>query len=80
MQMANAAGRTENRCTSPGSGYDHVSHEHDSYSWTTEVDGNSWRVRINDFPDELIYSMMIGSENAGDFHNWPETWQRSSDA
>jgi len=22
---------------------------------------------------------MIGSENAGDFHDWPETWQRSDD-
>jgi uncharacterized protein YjaG (DUF416 family) len=49
------------------------------YPWETEVDGNSWRVRINDFPDEFMYSLMIGSENAGDFHDWPETWQRSSD-
>jgi hypothetical protein len=44
------------------------------------VDGNSWRVRVNDFPDELMYSLMIGSDNAGDFQDWPETWQRSSDA
>ena len=26
-----------------------------------------------------MYSLMIGSENARDFHDWPETWQRSSD-
>src|SRR5580765_950206 len=26
------------------------------------LNGNSWRVRINDFPDEPIYSLMIGSE------------------
>jgi hypothetical protein len=50
------------------------------YPWAAEVDGNSWRVRVNDFPDELMYSLMIGSENAGDFHDWPETWQRNSDA
>jgi len=24
-------------------------------------------VRINDFPDEFIYSLTIGSENASDF-------------
>jgi len=24
-------------------------------------------VRIKDFPDEFIYSLMIGSETAGDF-------------
>jgi uncharacterized protein YjaG (DUF416 family) len=50
------------------------------YPWAAEVDGNSWQVRINDFPDELMYSLMIGSENVGDFHDWPETWQRSVDA
>jgi hypothetical protein len=40
-----------------------------------------WRIRINDFPDELMYSLMIGGENAGDFHfhDWPETWRRSDD-
>jgi len=27
-----------------------------------------------------MYSLMIGSDNAGDFHDWPETWQRSSDS
>jgi hypothetical protein len=24
------------------------------------------------------FDLMIGSENAGDFHDWPETWQRAS--
>jgi hypothetical protein len=37
-------------------------------------------VRIKDFPDEFIYSLLIGSETAGDFYDWPEIWQRSSDA
>ena len=47
------------------------------YPWSIDIDGISWRIRINDFPDELMYSLMIGSENAGDFHDWPETWQRA---
>jgi uncharacterized protein YjaG (DUF416 family) len=50
-----------------------------SYPWATEVDGIAWRVRVNDFPDEPMYSLMIGDESAGDFHDWPGTWQRSSD-
>jgi uncharacterized protein DUF416 len=49
------------------------------YPWAADVDGNSWRVRINDFPDELMYSLTIGRETAGDFHDWPETWQRNGD-
>jgi len=51
-----------------------------AYPWQTEVDGNSWRIRVNDFPDEPMYSLIIGSENAGDFHDWPETWRRTIDA
>lgn len=45
--------------------------------WASEVDGEPWRVRVNDFPDELMYSLMIGVNHAGDFHDWPETWQRT---
>jgi uncharacterized protein YjaG (DUF416 family) len=48
--------------------------------WKTEVDGTIWHIRINDFPDELMYSLIIGSENAGDFHDWPEIWQRPSES
>src|ERR1041385_321768 len=50
------------------------------HPWATAVDGAIWRVRINDFPHELMYSLIIGNENAGDFHDWPETWQRTSDS
>jgi uncharacterized protein YjaG (DUF416 family) len=51
-----------------------------AHPWATEVDGTPWRIRVNDFPDELMYTLIIGSENAGDFHDWPEAWQRASDA
>jgi uncharacterized protein YjaG (DUF416 family) len=49
-----------------------------AHPWAAEVDGNTWRVRVNDFPDELMYSLIIGGENAGDFHDWPETWRRTT--
>lgn len=47
-----------------------------AHPWAAEVDGNTWRIRVNDFPDELMYSLIIGGESAGDFHDWPETWTR----
>src|SRR5262249_35846064 len=46
------------------------------HPWTAEVDGQRWRVRVNDFPDEIMYSLVIGDAVVGDFHDWPETWQR----
>jgi hypothetical protein len=43
---------------------------------TSEVDGQLWRVRLNDFPDDVMYSLVIGDTTIDDFHDWPETWQR----
>lgn len=47
------------------------------FPWDTEVDGVKWRVRINDFPDEPMYSLVIGDNEIGPFHDWPANWERS---
>jgi uncharacterized protein YjaG (DUF416 family) len=46
------------------------------YPWAADVDGQSWRVALKNFPDELMYSLVIGAEAVGDFHDWPGTWRR----
>ncbi len=47
------------------------------YPWETDADGKKWRVRINDFPDDFMYTLMIGEEEIGPFHDWPANWERS---
>jgi hypothetical protein len=44
--------------------------------WTASVDGAAWRVRLNDFPDEPMYGLMVGDRHLGDFHDWPQHWHR----
>lgn len=46
------------------------------YPWSVEVDGKPWRVRLNDFPDDLMYTLIIGETEVGSFHDWPGTWHR----
>ena len=44
--------------------------------WAAEVAGARWQVRLNDFPDEIMYSLIVDGAAVGDFHDWPETWLR----
>jgi len=44
--------------------------------WEADVPDHRWQVRLNDFPDDYMYSLLIDGEVAGDFHNWPQAWDR----
>jgi len=45
--------------------------------WGALVDGQTWRVRLNDFPDEPMYALLVDGVPVGDFHDWPEAWTSS---
>lgn len=46
------------------------------HPWAAEVDGENWQIRLNDFPEEPMYSLIIDGEERGSFHDWPENWGR----
>jgi hypothetical protein len=46
------------------------------HPWAADVADARWRVRVNDFPDDLMYTLVIGETEIGSFHDWPETWRR----
>ena len=48
------------------------------HPWATEVSGETWRIRLNDFPDDLMYTLIINDAVIGKFHDWPKSWQREA--
>ena len=47
------------------------------YPWTADVDSARWRLRLNDFPEESLYTLIIGEATIGDFDDWPPAWEQS---
>jgi hypothetical protein len=44
--------------------------------WIAEDRQHTYRVRLNDFPDEWMYGLFVDETEVGDFHDWPDTWKR----
>lgn len=51
-----------------------------SYPYQTEMDGARLVIRLNDFPDENLYSLFVNDLAAGDFDEWPTHWTRPEEA
>jgi hypothetical protein len=42
------------------------------------VKGQIWDIRVNEFPDLPLYSLLIDGIEAMDFDNWPKRWSRAA--
>ena len=47
------------------------------FPYQTSIDGRHWEIRVNDFPAEPLYTLMIDDQAALDLEDWPSVWKRS---
>lgn len=46
------------------------------YPYVAEFDGEQFVVRLNDFPDDQLYTLFVNDVELTSFDDWPEHWKR----
>lgn len=50
------------------------------FPYVADVDGRRWMIRMNDFPEEQLYTLLIEGDEVESFNDWPRpSWQRPED-
>jgi hypothetical protein len=50
--------------------------EDPDFPYAAQVEGSRLRLRINDFPDEPLFSLFIEERHVADLDDWPGHWLR----
>ncbi|WP_432825293.1 hypothetical protein [Dactylosporangium sp. CA-092794] len=46
------------------------------FPYHAEIDGRTLTVRVNDFPAEPLYTLIVDGAELADLDDWPSTWRR----
>jgi len=44
------------------------------YPFSARINQDNYLIRLNDFPDESLYTLFVNNEEIGDLEDWPERW------
>ena len=56
-----------------------LENSHDpEFPYQVVIDNKQWVIRINDFPEEALYTLMVDGKAVIDFSDWPYTWKRQT--
>ncbi len=46
------------------------------FPYQAVIEGRCWEIRVNDFPAEPLYTLMIDDREALKLEDWPTIWKR----
>ena len=44
------------------------------FPYQATINGDGLVVRLNDFPDQNLYTLLVNREEVATFDDWPEQW------
>ncbi|MBL8191377.1 MAG: hypothetical protein JNK38_25395 [Acidobacteria bacterium] len=47
------------------------------YPFAAIIDGEQCLIRLNDFPEEHLYTLLVDGVAVADFDDWPVTWVKA---
>lgn len=47
-----------------------------NYPYEAWFDGEKLVIRLNDFPDENLYTLIVNQKEVASFDDWPKQWTR----
>jgi hypothetical protein len=47
--------------------------------WHAKAGTETWTVRVNDFPEDTLYTLFVNDEELGRFNEWPHEWSRAEE-
>ena len=50
--------------------------ENVDFPYQVQINGSTLKIRINDFPDEPLFSLFRDGKHVADFDDWPSHWKR----
>jgi hypothetical protein len=50
--------------------------EFSEFPYELRSDGHVWQIRINDFPAEPMYTLLIDGKEIDNLDDWPTVWKK----
>ncbi len=47
-----------------------------NYPYEAKINGDKLVIRLNDFPDESLYTLIVNDKEVSSFDDWPKQWSR----
>jgi hypothetical protein len=44
--------------------------------WIASIGPTIWKLQLNDFPAQPLYTLLIGDQSIGPVEDWPSCWAR----